>query len=379
MDRSTIPYMDALRARTSRATWKWSIGVWLAFGVLDSLQNVFEMHAEGMHHIWAKVFLTTILYWVPWAVTTPFMLRFARRFPIAQRRSWSVHFAYFVVGDLIFAVWCAALQFYLHPYSATQKESFRHLLQSKVLDGTFTCVIFYGVILTIGAALESRRRLAEQQTETARLNEQLSTAQLDSLRRQIEPHFLFNTLNSIAGLVREQRNDAAVNMIAGLSDLLRRSLDGSPHQQVPLCEEMEFAQKYLDIQKMRFADRLRISTDIPLDLYPAQVPSLILQPMVENAIKHGIAHRAQGGTIHIAASRQNGTLTLRVSNDGPGLAPGWETANPGIGISNVRTRLQSLYGEASDLTLRNQPTGGVEVALSLPFVTAPVGMTSPRA
>jgi sensor histidine kinase YesM len=248
-----------------------------------------------------------------------------------------------------------------------------------VLDGTFTCVIFYGVILTIGAALESRRRLAEQQTETARLNEQLSTAQLDSLRRQIEPHFLFNTLNSIAGLVREHRNDAAVNMIAGLSDLLRRSLDGSPHQQVPLCEEMEFAQKYLDIQKMRFADRLRISTDIPLDLYPAQVPSLILQPMVENAIKHGIAHRAQGGSIHIAASRQNGTLTLRVSNDGPGLAPDWETANPGIGISNVRTRLQSLYGEASDLTLRNQLTGGVEVAISLPFVTAPVGITSPRA
>jgi two-component system LytT family sensor kinase len=218
--------------------------------------------------------------------------------------------------------------------------------------------------------LDSRERLALQRTETARLNEMLSKAQLDALRRQIEPHFLFNTLNAVAGLVREGRNDAAVGMIAGLSDFLRRVLQGSTEQQVPLGEEMAFAQKYLDIQKVRFAERLQLSVDVPRELYPAQVPSLILQPMVENAVKHGIAKRAQGGAIRIAASRSDGVLTLSVCNDGPSLPVGWEMARSGIGMSNVRTRLQSLYGDAFELNMRNQDAGGVEVSVSLPFAVA---------
>jgi LytS/YehU family sensor histidine kinase len=192
-------------------------------------------------------------------------------------------------------------------------------------------------------------------------------AQLSALRRQIEPHFLFNTLNAIAGLVREKRNDSAVTMIAGLSDFLRRVLEDSNRQQVPLGEELEFAQKYLDIQKVRFVERLECSVNVPGELLLAQVPTLILQPMVENAIKHGIAKRAQGGAIRIAAVRSNGVLRLSVYNDGPGLPEGWEKKRLGIGISNMRTRLQSLYGDAFDLSMRNQNPGGVEVSVSLPF------------
>ena len=124
-------------------------------------------------------------------------------------------------------------------------------------------MILYGVILMVSYLLDSRERLALQQTETARLNEQLSKAQLNALRKQIEPHFLFNTLNAIAGLVREKRNDAAVDMIAGLSDFLATLLEDSDRQQVPLAEELEFAQKYLDIQKVRFAERLQVSVDVP--------------------------------------------------------------------------------------------------------------------
>jgi two-component system LytT family sensor kinase len=134
---------------------------------------------------------------------------------------------------------------------------------------------------------------------------------------------------------------------------------------------MEFAQRYLDIQKARFDDRLQLSVDVPYELYPAQVPSLILQPLVENAIKHGISKRAQGGMIRITASRSNGMLTLSVCNDGPSLPAAWETTRPGIGISNVRTRLKTLYGEAFDLSMRNQNSGGVEVSVSLPFVVLP--------
>jgi LytS/YehU family sensor histidine kinase len=160
-------------------------------------------------------------------------------------------------------------------------------------------------------------------------------------------------------------------MIAGLSDFLRRVLEDSTLQQVPLEEEMEFAYKYLEIQKVRFAERLQLSVDIPRELYSAQVPSLILQPMVENAVKHGIAKRAQGGEIRIAASRCNGILTLSVYNDGPGLPAEWEMTRSGIGISNVRTRLQNLYGDAFELNMRNRDAQGVEVSVSLPFVVAP--------
>jgi LytS/YehU family sensor histidine kinase len=210
--------------------------------------------------------------------------------------------------------------------------------------------------------------LARQEAETARLNEQLSKAQLDALRRQIEPHFLFNTLNAIAGLVREKKNDAAVDMIAALSDFLRRVVDDSNRQRVALSEELEFTQKYLDIQKLRFADRLQFSVDVPNELFSAQVPSLILQPMVENAVKHGIAKRVQGGSIRISASRSNGTLTLRIQNDGPALLADWNEKRSGIGISNVRARLQSLYGDGFEFSMRNQGTDGVETSLSLPLV-----------
>ena len=194
--------------------------------------------------------------------------------------------------------------------------------------------------------------------------------ELNALRRQIEPHFLFNTFNAIAGLVRENRNDAAVSMIAELSDFLRRVVKDSDRQQVPLAEELEFARKYLDIQKARFAERLQFTVDVPTELLPAQVPSLILQPMVENAVKHGIAKRVQGGAIRIAASRSNGTLTLRVYNDGPSLPPDWEKSQSGIGMANVQTRLQGLYGKAFQLSMCNRAPGGVETSISVPFVSA---------
>jgi LytS/YehU family sensor histidine kinase len=160
-------------------------------------------------------------------------------------------------------------------------------------------------------------------------------------------------------------------MIAGLSDFLRRVVEDSNRQQVPLGEEIEFLQKYVDIQKVRFAERLEVSMDVPSEFLSAQVPSLILQPMVENAVKHGIAKRAQGGTIRISAFRSNGRLTLSVYNDGPKLPEDWDKSGSGIGIPNVRTRLKGLYGDAFELNMRNREPGGVEISVSVPFVAMP--------
>jgi LytS/YehU family sensor histidine kinase len=242
-----------------------------------------------------------------------------------------------------------------------------HAWLDRFYNGLFGATILYVIILVVTHLLDSRDRLAQQQAETARLNEQLSKAQLEALRRQIEPHFLFNTLNAIAGLVREQRNDAAVGMIAGLSDFLRRVLRESNRQEVTLGDEVEFLEGYLEIEKVRFGERLHVSMEIAEELFPAQVPALILQPMVENAVKHGIAQRVQGGTIQISASRTNGMLTLNVYNDGPPLPMNWEQTGSGIGIANVRTRLQGLYGSGFGLSMRNEGPSGVQVSVSVPW------------
>jgi LytS/YehU family sensor histidine kinase len=258
------------------------------------------------------------------------------------------------------------LEVLLNPWANPIPMPFEAAWLKEFENGLLAHFILYGTVLAVGSMLDSRERLAQQQTEAARLSEQLSKAQLRALRHQIEPHFLFNTLNAIAGLVRENRNDDAVSMIVGFSDFLRRILKDSHRQEVPLAEEMDFLQRYLDVQKVRFADRLHLFVDVPQELLVAQVPNLILQPMVENAVKHGIAKRAQGGTIRIRASRLNTMLTLSIFNDGPSLTADWETTGSGIGISNVRTRLQSLYGDSFDLRLQNQDNG-VEVSVSVPF------------
>jgi two-component system, LytTR family, sensor kinase len=238
---------------------------------------------------------------------------------------------------------------------------------TRFLDHTVSFLIIYVSIVAIGWVLDSRERLALEETETARLNELLTRAHLDALRRQIEPHFLFNTLNGVAALIREERNNDAVETIARLGNLLRHVVECPDRHEVALGEEIEFLETYLEIQKLRFAERLRLSVDIPTELLGAQVPSLLLQPIVENSIKHGISQIAQGGRIRIGAFRSDQMLTLNVYNDGPKLPPDHGMPAAGAGISNIRARLRSLYGNAFSLTMRNGDPLGVEVSISLPF------------
>ncbi len=367
--------MDETQTRPRSPRWLWMASIWLGVGLFDATQNVFVMRAEGMQHAWVQLFVTLVLAWLPWALATPVVVYLGRKYPPLQLRpfsTWFLHLATWASIGLVFAAWTVWLERLLNPWGhASGPPPFMDAWFDKFYNGLLSSTVLYTTILVISHMLDSKERLAFQQTETARLNEQLSKAQLSALRRQIEPHFLFNTLNAIAGLVREKRNDAAVSMIAGLSDFLRRVLEDSSRQQVPLGEEMEFLQKYLDIEKVRFGDRLQLSVDVPKELFPAQVPSLILQPMVENAVKHGIAKRVQGGVIRITAFRSNGMLTLSVYNDGPGLSADGEQTHSGIGIPNVKTRLQGLYGKKFEMHMQNQEPGGVQVTVSVPFVSMP--------
>ena len=348
--------------------------LWSVVGLLDATQTVVVMRAEGMHHAWPQLFVTLLFSWLPWALATPIVMYLARRFPAVRLRPWStwlVHFLAAAAINLIYAGWRAAMEAALNPWANPRGPgTFTWLWSVYFNNAILATVILYVSIVGATYILDSRARLARQQMETARLNEQLSKAQLDALRHQIEPHFLFNALNALASLVRENRNDDAVGMIAGLSDLLRHLLRDSRRQQVPLREELELLEKYMAIQKVRFSDRLHIEQNVPQNLLLAQVPTLLLQPIVENSLKHGIAKRAEGGRVRIAAARENGNLTLRIYNDGPKLSPDWKTTSSGVGLSNLQSRLQGLYGTRFEFELEDAASGGVEAKVSIPYALA---------
>jgi two-component system, LytTR family, sensor kinase len=359
-----------LRARLS--SWRWIVAVWTGIGLINASQTIFPMRALGMHHAWGRLFVTLIVVWLPWALATPWVVRLGRRYPPTRSLTplgWVIHFAAMTAIGLLYAAWSATLEIVLNPWAQTPPPGpFTPMWLSTFFYGQLTSVVLYGAILTIDYVSESRQRIARQQMEAARLSEQLHKAQLEALRRQIEPHFMFNSLNAIAGLVRDNRNAAAVEMIVVLSDFLRAAAVDFSRPQVPLEQEVQFLRQYLEIQRARFADRLEVTLDIPVGLLSAQVPSLVLQPLVENAIKHGISKRVHGGAIRVSAASLRGTLNLSVENDGPDLSPDWDTRRTGIGISNLRSRLQLLYGAAFGFSLHNRDRGGVEAVVSVPLV-----------
>ena len=353
--------------------WLWIAAIWCAGGLFDASQTVLVMHAEGKQHAWLPLFTTEFVSWLPWALATPLISSLARRYALARgtmAHTAALHLAAFVAVSVIAAAWSTALQMLFNPWEyAEMPGPFVVAWRASLLYQALTFLIAYALIVTATYVADSRERMARQMTETARLNEELSKAQLAALRRQMEPHFMFNALNSIAGLVRDQRNDDAVSMIVGLSEFLRRASEDSHRPQVTLAEEVEYLQRYLDIQKVRFGERLQWSVDIPVELLSAQIPSLLLQPLVENAIKHGIAKRVAGGAVRVAGTCQDGKLRLTVYNDGPSLPADWQQTRTGVGIGNLRNRLQILHGEESGLQLRHAD-GGVEAVVTLPLRAA---------
>jgi two-component sensor histidine kinase len=362
--------MNAPSQDSKPAQWPWIALIWLGIALFSAVQNVLELRAEGELHSWTRVFVSALLSWLVWALATPLVLRLGRQYPPVRFRpvsTWLIHLGACAILGLVSAAWEVSLEEVLNPMLKNPSpKPFRTLWHATIYDELLVYLSVYAALLAISYILESKKRFIRQQIETAHLNEQFSKAQLDALRRQIEPHFLFNALHAIAGLVREQRNDAAVTMIAGLSEFLRKVVDTSDRHEVPLGEEVQFLQKYLEIQKVRFAERLQLSMEVPEELFTAQVPSLILQPVVENSIKHGISKQVDGGWIRVTAFRSDGRLTLCVYNDGPSLPTDWKNTQSGIGIANLRSRLRAMYGDAFDVSLRNH-AAGVEVLISVPF------------
>lgn len=358
----------------SRRRWLRLAAIWFGVGLVDASQTLLNLRAQGSHYARQELLAWLMLSWVPWALVTPLVVALARRFaliPGITLRSLAVHSVALSGIGFISAGWSAFLEVTLNPWA--QPEALLSLTNQwifKFLYGFPACIGIYCSILGLTLVVDSRARMVRQELETARRNEQFSNAQLEVLRRQIEPHFIFNTLNAVIGLIRGNRGDAAVGVIVVLSDFLRRAIKPSPPQLVTLEEELAQLNCYLHIQKARLAEHLQSSMDIPADLVRARVPNMLLQPLVENAIKHGITKCADGGAIRIVASQSLGKLNLIVYNDGPAVPADWHRQSTGLGLSNLRMRLRSLYGAGFELVLWSGDSGGAEVLVSIPFDVA---------
>jgi two-component system LytT family sensor kinase len=366
---------QAADAGRNRRWLKWAIiiGFWVCFGVLNGTQFFLSVRMEGMRISFWRTFLTDSLGWLIWIPATPIVLALGRRFPMERGTWWRVAPLHLTACLLISAAHSAfATYIYelLLPFGPPRvPRSFFEMFSGRALSQFHMDLLIYGATIGVSYAVSYYFRYREREFRAAQLETQLAQAQLQTLKMQLHPHFLFNTLNGIAGLVRDSKNKAAVDMLAGLSDLLRYTLENAGKQEVPLKEELEFLELYLDIQQMRFSDRLRVEMHIEAEVLDALVPNMILQPLVENSIRHGVSRRAASGVVGVRAQRDNGSLRISIYDDGPGLIrdDGAETVE-GVGLSNTRARLEQLYGERQSFTLSEREGGGVEAVLVIPFV-----------
>lgn len=313
-------------------------------------------------------------YWLPdyylWAALSPLILWLGRRYPL-DRDTWKRYLPLHVVAA------AAILQVELFSSClivsiiAMVPERYDGLWDyyTTVARGYFLWgIIIYLFILAAGHAYQYYRRFREREVEAVELRRQIVEAQLRALKMQLHPHFLFNTLHSIGALVRKGEGDAALGMLAGLGDLLRYSLENEERQEVPLEEEIEFLRRYLEVERARFSDRLSIAFDVDRRALQAAVPNMILQPLVENAIRHGVGPHAGPRKVDIEARRRNGVLRLEVRDDGRRRERGWRPDEAaGVGLRNVRERLEHLYGRDGRLEVAPGEDGGVVSVIELPW------------
>ena len=304
-----------------------------------------------------------------WACSTPLIVWLSKRYRI-EKQHWAPPVAvHLLAGVVIGLAQCMVHGILLYgAFHFGEPFSFSRLLPSFYYN-IDKMLMVYWMIVFINHTYMYYQRFREQDVRAAQLESQLAQAQLQALKMQLHPHFLFNTLNAISSLMHTDV-EAADRMMSRLSELLRLTLDGAGKQMVTLKEEIDFLNHYLEIEKIRFADRLSVRLTIAPETLGAQVPTLILQPLVENAIKHGIAPHAAAGWVEISAQRKSGTLLLQVKDNGSGFGSGGNrSTQKGLGISNTRSRLQKLYGTSFRFDISNGATEGTVVAVSFPFET----------
>lgn len=342
-----------------------SFVVWTAVGAfLVSQRYLFSVSAGTVFNLRSSLAANFPSVWF-WALMTPLVFALTQRFPL-QRGAWRTNLVLHGLFSLGLAWADSALDAVLAP--SIRPAAAQLSLVSWFLNKSFINVFSYAAVSATAHAIRYYELLSERKAQTTQLEKEVLQAQLHALQMQLRPHFLFNALHTVASLTRSNQSQAAIRTLAALADLLREVLKGEGAQLVPLWQEVELLEKYLRIEKVRFEDRLQTRLDVDPAALKALVPSLILQPLVENAVHHGIDSAHGSGTVDIQVSCRAEMLWLRVRNSGAGQGNERNgNGQDGIGLGNTRARLQRLYGEQHRFELRTEDNGGTVAEVGIPF------------
>ena len=363
---------------TSATRPKWSLIalVWLIPAAVALLQAVAGYLLRGtLREEWPWA-LMQIPRWLTWVPLTPIVFYAAERFPFRRdrlaRSTWTHFGIALLIAVVIEVLWLQIsflVQSYLEPEALARMQNNRAEVYSvAVLSRLLGDAFIYAAVLGVATTLGYHRQFRERELRAAQLEAQLALAQVQALKMQVHPHFLFNTLHAVTVLIREDPA-GATRVVTRLGDLLRLTLSRATTAQVSFRRELEILTLYLEIERTRFQDRLEIAYDVQPNTLGALVPDLILQPLVENAIRHGVSPNAGTGRIEVRSRRDDDWLTLEIRDNGAGLVEGRDRPE-GIGLTTTRARLERLYGEQQELTLENLPAGGCVARIRIPFQPA---------
>ena len=342
---------------------KWLIGVlfWTLIGLSFACQFHISSSKAGLDVTWRQAINYALGDWYVFALLSVPVMRLAKTFHFeagTRGRSLAVH----LLGSTIFSLAYMVLRAWVGTWQSA--ASFADAFQPLLVKTWHFNFLIYWVMVAVTCAFDYYRKYRERELRAIELEKRLAQAKLQALQMQLNPHFLFNSLHSISALMHKNV-EAADRMISRLSELLRAALDNTDTQEVPLRQELNFLQRYLEIEQIRFGSRLKVETDAASEILDARVPNLILQPLVENAIRHGIEPHSRPGRIRLLARRHADELTLEVHDNGSGLAS--QSPVDGVGLSNTRARLRTLYGDAHNFEFCNPPEGGLLVRVTIPF------------
>jgi two-component system, LytTR family, sensor kinase len=350
---------------------------WTLAGLFYIIQDMVPRLYRGGAMPWKYVFVGWMTGMYVCAALTPALLWLSNRWPIERRIAYLAwHLGFSVVFSILSATLEVPLLLLLGVFPAWPQPSLLAGVRIMLGFGIQGGVIRYWAVIALHTVYRSQKNAKTREREAFKLKvraselaQQLATAQLSSLKMQLQPHFLFNTLGAIMVLIQQQKTAQAEAMVEKLGDLLRLTLDDVEAQEISLWRELDFLRLYLSIEQVRFEDRLRVRIAAPAALSEVLVPHMVLQPIVENAVRHALGQSEKAVTIEVAATSSNGALHLIVSDDGPGLlAPG--SSRSGIGLTNTRNRLARLYGESAHLVIEPAEGRGVRVTITLPIHAA---------
>jgi len=345
-----------------RMAWRFAVIFWTLFGVVTGIQVWISMITHG--HSVPRLIFYYVAISEGWLAATVGIVWLARRFPVVplRRLPFLMHVLAACVIAVVHSFYWLALLIAIKPYDRMTAEPSQIPIASILFFRVPLEFLLYCMVLGAAVAFDFYERYRERALQAAQLETSLADARLHALELQIQPHFLFNTLNAISGLVRVKRNDEAIAMLAGLSELLRYTLDHAGDQKVPLDAELAVLRRYLEIQRARFPDRMSFTIEASSEAGRGAVPTLLLQPLAENAIRHGIERSASPGVVNVRAFRNNGHLNIEVFNTGT-LG---NRSDSGIGVRNTLERLRHLYGDEAQFALKSAGEG-VMASVSIPW------------